>query len=137
MNCEPARECGVTNGVAGCSAPDTQGNWSDLDVEVGILARNSTLNLTRDASLGLSFTTINYYDGGLSIPWPVREDGAFWPSHFEWPELTTFNVTGGAALSPDYLTIVFGLGLYTAAFTRCSGPMQRPAARYGMAPAGA
>ena len=54
--------------------------------------------------------------GGLSMPWPVREEGAFWPSHFEWPELTTFNVTGGAALSPEYLTIVFGLGLYTAAF---------------------
>ena len=54
--------------------------------------------------------------GGLSMPWPVREGGAFWPSHFEWPELTTFNVTGGAALSPEYLTIVFGLGLYTAAF---------------------
>lgn len=54
--------------------------------------------------------------GGLSMPWPVSEEGAFWPSHFEWPERTTFNVTGGAALSPEYLTIVFGLGLYTAAF---------------------
>ncbi len=90
-------KCGVTNGVAGFSAPDTQGNWSGLDVdicravaaavlndpkkvefvplnsqqrfaalqagEVDILARNTTWNLTRDASLGLSFTTINYYDG--------------------------------------------------------------------------
>ena len=54
--------------------------------------------------------------GGLSVPWPVRDEGAFWPSRFDWPELTSFNVTGGAALSPEYLTIVFGLGLYTAAF---------------------
>ena len=54
--------------------------------------------------------------GGLSLPWPVTEDGAFWPSRLDWPELTSFNVIGGAALSPEYLTIVFGLGLYTAAF---------------------
>ena len=26
-------KCGVTNGVAGFSAPDTQGNWSGLDVD--------------------------------------------------------------------------------------------------------
>lgn len=54
--------------------------------------------------------------GGLSMPWPVVEDGAFWPSRLDWPEVTSFNVIGGAALSPEYLTIVFGLGLYTAAF---------------------
>lgn len=96
-------KCGVTNGVAGFSAPDTQGNWSGLDVdtcraiaaavlgdpkkaefvplnsqqrfaalqagEVDILTRNTTWNLTRDASLGLHFTTINYYDGqGFLVP---------------------------------------------------------------------
>jgi general L-amino acid transport system permease protein len=53
---------------------------------------------------------------GLAMPWPVREAGAFWPSGFEWPEVTSFSVIGGAALSPEYLTIVFGLGLYSAAF---------------------
>ena len=26
-------KCGVTNGVSGFSAPDTQGNWSGLDVD--------------------------------------------------------------------------------------------------------
>jgi len=31
--------------------------------EVDILARNTTWNLTRDASLGFHFTTITYYDG--------------------------------------------------------------------------
>ena len=54
--------------------------------------------------------------GGLSMPWPVVEDGAFWPSRLDWPEPTAFNVIGGAALSPEYLTIVLGLSLYTAAF---------------------
>lgn len=54
--------------------------------------------------------------GGLSLPWPVREDGVFWPSRLDWPEVTAFNVIGGAALSPEYLTIVLGLGLYSAAF---------------------
>ncbi|RZL96538.1 MAG: amino acid ABC transporter substrate-binding protein [Variovorax sp.] len=104
-------KCGVTNGVAGFSAPDTQGNWSGLDVdtcraiaaavlgdgkkvdfvplnsqqrfaalqagEVDILARNTTWNLTRDASLGLSFTTINYYDGqGFLVPKKIKVTSA-------------------------------------------------------------
>lgn len=54
--------------------------------------------------------------GGLAMPWPVAETGAFWPSRIDWPETTSFNVVGGAALSPEYLAIVLGLGLYTAAF---------------------
>lgn len=104
-------KCGVTNGVAGFSAPDTQGNWSGLDVdtcraiaaavlgdakkvdfvplnsqqrfaalqagEVDILARNTTWNLTRDASLGLNFTTINYYDGqGFLVPKKIKVTSA-------------------------------------------------------------
>ncbi|MFT3721608.1 amino acid ABC transporter substrate-binding protein [Pseudorhodoferax sp.] len=104
-------KCGVTNGVAGFSAPDTQGHWSGLDVdscraiaaavlgdaakvefvplnaqqrfaalqagEVDILARNTTWNLTRDASLGLSFTTINYYDGqGFLVPKKLKVTSA-------------------------------------------------------------
>ena len=104
-------KCGVTNGVAGFSAPDTQGNWTGLDVdtcraiaaavlgdgkkvdfvplnsqqrfsalqagEVDILARNTTWNLTRDASLGLSFTTINYYDGqGFLVPKKIKVTSA-------------------------------------------------------------
>ena len=104
-------KCGVTNGVAGFSAPDTQGNWSGLDVdscraiaaavlgdpkkvdfvplnsqqrfsalqagEVDILARNTTWNLTRDASLGFNFTTINYYDGqGFLVPKKIKVTSA-------------------------------------------------------------
>ncbi len=96
-------KCGVTGGVAGFSAPDTQGRWTGLDAdscraiaaavlgdgskvefvplnsqqrfsalqagEIDILARNTTWNLTRDASLGFNFTTVNYYDGqGFLLP---------------------------------------------------------------------
>ena len=103
-------KCGVTNGVAGFSAPDTQGNWSGLDVdtcraiaaavlgdakkvdfvplnsqqrftslqagEVDVLSRNSTWTLTRDATLGVVFTGINYYDGqGFMVPKKLKIDG--------------------------------------------------------------
>lgn len=47
--------------------------------------------------------------GGLALPWPV--DG-----RWEWPERGTFGVTGGAALSPEYLAITLALGFYSAAF---------------------
>ncbi len=104
-------KCGVTNGVAGFSAPDSKGEWSGLDVdtcraiaaallgdgkkvefvplnsqqrfsalqagEVDILARNTTWNLTRDASLGLNFTTITYYDGqGFLVPKKLKVTSA-------------------------------------------------------------
>lgn len=37
--------------------------------EVDLLSRNSTWTLTRDASLGIAFTGINYYDGqGFMVP---------------------------------------------------------------------
>ena len=89
--------CGVSTGVAGFAAADTQGKWTGLDVdtcraiaaavlgdakkaefvplnsqqrfaslqagEIDVLSRNSTWTLTRDASLGIVFTGINYYDG--------------------------------------------------------------------------
>ncbi len=89
--------CGVSNGVAGFSAPDAQGQWQGLDVDVcravaaavlgdgskvkftplnsqqrfaalqsgqiDVLSRNTSWTLTRDASLGLQFTAITYFDG--------------------------------------------------------------------------
>jgi len=89
--------CGVSTGLAGFSAADSQGNWSGLDVdvckaiaaamlgdankvkwvplsaqqrftalqsgEIDILSRNTTWTLTRDASLGMNFTGVTYYDG--------------------------------------------------------------------------
>lgn len=54
--------------------------------------------------------------GGLSMPWPVAAAGGFWPTHFDWPERTSFSITGGAALSPEYLAVVLSLALYSAAF---------------------
>ena len=59
--------------------------------------------------------------GGLSMPWLVSgvadgSDAGGWPLHVEWPERGSFNVSGGAALSPEYLAVVLALALYTAAF---------------------
>lgn len=39
-----------------------------------------------------------------------------WPLHFGFPELQRFNYTGGLRLSPELVTLVLGLSLYTAAF---------------------
>ena len=95
--------CGVSTGLAGFSAADSQGNWSGLDVdvckavaaavlgdaskvkwvplsaqqrftalqsgEIDILSRNTTWTLSRDASLGMTFTGTTYYDGqGFMVP---------------------------------------------------------------------
>lgn len=95
--------CGVSTGLAGFSAADSQGKYSGLDVdvcravaaamlgdsekvryvpltaqqrftalqsgEVDLLARNTTWTLTRDASLGLTFVGINFFDGqGFMVP---------------------------------------------------------------------
>lgn len=95
--------CGVNTSLAGFSIPDSQGEWTGLDVdvcravaatlfddpnavsfvplsaqqrftalqsgEVDILSRNTTWTLTRDASLGITFTGVTYYDGqGFMVP---------------------------------------------------------------------
>lgn len=94
---------GVSTGVPGFSATDSQGRWSGLDVdiaravaaavlgdankvkwvplasqqrftalqsgEVDVLSRNTTVTLTRDASMGLAGTAIVFYDGqGFMVP---------------------------------------------------------------------
>ncbi|NML16352.1 amino acid ABC transporter substrate-binding protein [Azohydromonas caseinilytica] len=94
---------GVSTGVAGFSAADSQGRWSGFDVdfgkamaaavlsdankvrwvplssqqrftalqsgEVDVLSRNTSFTLTRDASLGLALTAINFFDGqGFMVP---------------------------------------------------------------------
>lgn len=89
--------CGVHFGLAGFAAPDDDGNFQGLDVdvcrgvaaavfgdadslkytsvtaktrftalqagEIDMLSRNTTWTYTRDASLGLDFTGVTYYDG--------------------------------------------------------------------------
>ena len=94
---------GVSTGVPGFSAADSQGRWSGLDVdiaravaaaalgspdkvkwvplasqqrftalqsgEVDVLSRNTTVTLSRDASMGLAFTAVVFYDGqGFMVP---------------------------------------------------------------------
>jgi len=90
-------QCGVNTGLAGFAAPDAQGTWKGIDVdvcravaaavlgdaskvkytgltaqqrftaiqsgEVDILSRNTTWTSSRDASLGIDFTAVDYYDG--------------------------------------------------------------------------
>jgi general L-amino acid transport system permease protein len=46
---------------------------------------------------------------GLSFPW--WSAGAI-----DWPEAGRFNVSGGAAVTPEFLTVWLGLSAYTAAF---------------------
>ena len=38
------------------------------------------------------------------------------PTALDMPEKTTFNVTGGAAVTPEFLALTLGLAIYTAAF---------------------
>jgi general L-amino acid transport system substrate-binding protein len=109
--------CGVSTGIAGFSATDSNGVWNGLDVdackavasavfgdaskvkyvpltakerftalqsgEIDMLARSTTWTLTRDASLGLNFTGVNYYDGqgflvnkGIGVNSAKELDGA-------------------------------------------------------------
>ncbi len=95
--------CGVSTGLAGFSAADSQGKWTGLDVdycralaaailsdgnkvryspltapqrftalqsgEIDVLSRNTTWTLTRDASLGMFFVGVSFYDGqGFMVP---------------------------------------------------------------------
>lgn len=99
--------CGISPGLAGFSAADSQGVWRGLDVdvcraiaaavlgdpgkvrwvplqsqqrftalqsgEIDVLSRNTTWTLSRDASLGLHFAAITFYDGqGFMVPRKAR-----------------------------------------------------------------
>lgn len=49
--------------------------------------------------------------GGLAFPW---WDGAM--GQWSWPTQDTFNVSGGASVTPEYLAVAVSLSLYTSAF---------------------
>jgi general L-amino acid transport system permease protein len=49
---------------------------------------------------------------GIQFPWLSEEAGVF----LEYPELGTFGLIGGAALSPEFLALFIGLSSYTSAF---------------------
>src|SRR5678816_213135 len=55
---------------------NSQQRFSSLQAgEIDVLSRNSTWTLTRDASLGVVFTGINYYDGqGFMVPKKLKID---------------------------------------------------------------
>jgi general L-amino acid transport system permease protein len=52
---------------------------------------------------------------GLTFPWPSWEQGGAWPV-WDWPERTSFNISGGGAVTPEYLAVCWALVTYTAAF---------------------
>ncbi len=52
--------------------------------------------------------------GGLSFPWLIpAADGNL---HWDWPIQNTFNVSGGAAVTPEYLALWMALSTYTGSF---------------------
>ncbi len=51
--------------------------------------------------------------GGLAFPWPEPAGGAW---QLSWPAQETFNVSGGASVTPEYLAVAMALSTYTAAF---------------------
>jgi len=57
---------------------NSQQRFSSLQAgEIDVLSRNSTWTLTRDASLGVVFTGINYFDGqGFMVPKKLKIDSA-------------------------------------------------------------
>jgi general L-amino acid transport system permease protein len=58
--------------------------------------------------------------GGLAFPWPTAWlpdsglDGA--SGLLSWPMQGTFNIEGGAAITPEFLAVGLALSLYTGAF---------------------
>ena len=50
---------------------------------------------------------------GLSLPFPMQTAQGW---HWSLPRLEGFAIEGGAALSPEFLALLLGLTLYTAAF---------------------
>jgi general L-amino acid transport system permease protein len=50
--------------------------------------------------------------GGLNVPWPA---GMTW-WQFDLPHPGAFAIEGGAALSPEFMAVLLGLVIYTAAF---------------------
>jgi len=46
----------------------------------------------------------------------LSNSGIYFPLPGDWPALSGFNFTGGAALSPEFATLLIGLTTYTAGF---------------------
>lgn len=53
--------------------------------------------------------------GGLAFPWWMQ-DAASGTWAWSWPEQDTFNIVGGAAVTPEFVALALALSLYTGAF---------------------
>ncbi|HEX3695780.1 MAG TPA: ABC transporter permease subunit [Polyangia bacterium] len=53
---------------------------------------------------------------GLSFPWPAAPPGHWWPWTWDRPIAGPLNVSGGGAVTPEYLAVLLALTVYTAAF---------------------
>jgi len=54
--------------------------------------------------------------GGLAVPAPSFGEAGWGALHWDIPQITTFGVSGGAVLSPEWLALVGALSLYGAAY---------------------
>jgi general L-amino acid transport system permease protein len=56
--------------------------------------------------------------GGIGVPWPVWPEGSapMQVAHVDWPRRGEFAIEGGAALTPEFMAVLLGLTIYTAAF---------------------
>lgn len=52
--------------------------------------------------------------GGLAFPWLAPTAQGLW--QWDWPVQEAFNVSGGAAVTPEYLALALALSTYTGAF---------------------
>lgn len=67
-----------------------------------------------DSTEALSLSNVIWLSkGGLAFPWPEAVDGGW---RWSWPTQETFNVSGGASVTPEYLAVALALSTYTAAF---------------------
>lgn len=53
---------------------------------------------------------------GLAFPWLAMTPGHLWPLILQRPVVGPLNVSGGAAVTPEYLAVLTALTVYTAAF---------------------
>jgi general L-amino acid transport system permease protein len=57
---------------------------------------------------------VYFSKNGLQFPIPLGEGG--WFTGWDVPEKTELNVVGGGSVTPEYLTVLCGLTIYTAAY---------------------
>lgn len=113
---------GVFLSQSGLQFPIPLGSLAYVYAGIGLLAGIALMWWLRRAAIRRREQTgqvraIAWPALGLLIALPLAgwlAGGA--PTALDVPEAGTFNISGGGALTPEYLTMVIGLTLYTAAF---------------------